>query len=100
MPLIAGAIVVALLLAGTGILLTRGDESTTADVGSDATAEAEVTWTAEPFTGGPRLAVATTRVDRGSVDYGEEVAAVYRLKNVGDAPLQLGEIDVKTLEGC
>jgi len=100
LPFIVGAAVVAILLAGAGILLTRGDEPAKTARTDGETAGAAVTWTAEPFSGGPRLAIDQGRVDRGAVDYGEQVEAVYRLKNVGDAALQLGEIEVETLEGC
>ena len=61
---------------------------------------AAATWSAESYTGGPRLAVDKTSVDEGAVAYGHEVQASFRLRNVGDQPMTLGAAEVKTLEGC
>lgn len=89
---------VALVTVGALVALTRlgDDDAPVAGFGVDA----PVTWTAEPFTGGPRLAIDRTVVDHGAVKYGQKVAATWRLKNVGDAPVQIGNPTVNVLEGC
>ncbi len=58
---------------------------------------------AEPvgrFAGGPRLAFDQSVVDYGNVAFGQEVRATYQMKNVGDRPLTIKKVDVKTVEGC
>ena len=52
------------------------------------------------FMGGPRLAVDQTLVDHGEVPYGYEVTAEYRLQNVGNQVLRIGNPEVKILDGC
>lgn len=86
--------VLALAVAGVaaGLLLTRGGQNT-ADT-------APAAWSAAAYQGGPRLAVDRELVDAGSVPYGTKVQATFRLKNVGDQPIQLQPPDVQTLEGC
>ena len=58
------------------------------------------TWTAGAYSGGPRLAADRMIVDEGAVAYGHEVKATYRLKNVGDQPLNMQKASVEALEGC
>lgn len=92
--------VVGLLTAvAVALVVTRGDAKDQT-AGSHRPPVAPATWSAEAFTGGPRLAVDKTSVDEGSVAYGHEVQASFRLRNVGDAPVTLGAAEVKTLEGC
>jgi hypothetical protein len=52
-------------------------------------------------TGAPRLAVGRTTVDAGYVKFDKLVHTTFRLRNVGDQPLQiLGEPQVELVEGC
>ncbi len=58
---------------------------------------------AEPagrFAGGPRLAFDQNVVDYGNVAFGQEVSATFQMKNVGDRPLTIKNVDLKTVEGC
>jgi hypothetical protein len=53
------------------------------------------------FRGGPRLAVDRELIDFGAVRYSQFVEARFRLKNVGDQPLQLpASPTVEVVEGC
>lgn len=72
---------------------TRGAAMDSADTSAPA-------WSAQAYSGGPRLAVDRTIIDHGSVHYGHTVNAVFRLKNVGDQPLDLRPASVATLDGC
>ena len=54
----------------------------------------------DSYTGGPRLALDNRSIDQGDVAYNQEVKATFVLANVGDAPLRIEKVDVKTLEGC
>lgn len=52
-------------------------------------------------TGAPRLAVDQTTIDEGDVKLGKTIRSAFRLRNVGDQPLQvLGEPQVEVVEGC
>lgn len=96
-----GAFGLAGLLAAVAIVLlvtAGGEDNQTAS--TDRSPASSATWSAEAFTGGPRLAVDRTTVDEGPVAYGHEVQASFRLRNVGDQPVMLGTAEVKTLEGC
>src|SRR5688500_4662311 len=51
--------------------------------------------------GAPRLAVDETTLDAGDVKFETPVQAAFRLRNVGDKPLQiLDEPQVELIEGC
>lgn len=53
------------------------------------------------FRGGPRLSVDKELIDFGPVRYRQYVEARFRLKNVGDQPLQLpASPPVEVAEGC
>ena len=53
------------------------------------------------FRGGPRLAVDQDLIDFGAVRYNQFVEARFRLKNVGDQPLQLpASPPLEVVEGC
>lgn len=53
------------------------------------------------YTGGPRVAVAQEVFDYGDVRFNTPVETVFRVRNVGDAPLEiLGEPQVRLVEGC
>lgn len=59
----------------------------------------------EPFVpevvGAPRAEVDADRIDHGPVAFNQPVESVYRVRNVGDQPLQiLGEPRVELVEGC
>lgn len=87
---------VAVIVIVGAVLLSRGLPTTSAQtalVGPGG-------WTVTSYTGGPRLAVDRTVVDEGNVAYEHTVTATYRLKNVGDQPLNLQKPTVQTLEGC
>jgi hypothetical protein len=56
---------------------------------------------AVPYQGGPRLAVDREEIDFGTVRFGKMVQARFRLKNVGDQPLQIATAPrVEAVEGC
>ena len=56
---------------------------------------------AASYQGGPRLAVDREEVDFGSVRFDKMVQARFRLKNVGDQPLQIATGSrVEVMEGC
>lgn len=84
-------ILVAIAGIAAGYALLRGDS---------ASPERVAAFSDEPFQGGPRLAVDRTSQDDGAVQYGEEVKATFRLKNVGDQALAVRTPTVETLEGC
>ncbi len=56
---------------------------------------------AAQHTGGPRLSVDTDTIDFGTVRFEKFVTARFRLRNVGDQPLQLASNPpVDVVEGC
>ncbi len=56
---------------------------------------------AAQYKGGPRLVVDKDLVDFGSVRFEKWVEAKFRLRNVGDQPLQLAvDRQVEAIEGC
>ncbi|MHB1390076.1 MAG: Ig-like domain-containing protein [Thermoleophilia bacterium] len=74
----AAALVAVLLTAGCGGV---GEAVTTGDLGG-------------------RLEIAETYHDFGSVPVGEKVEYQFQLKNSGTGPLNLGQMEIKRLEGC
>ncbi len=52
------------------------------------------------FTDGPRLSVDVDSVDLGKVDIDIAINYVFRLKNIGNAPLTIWDAWAKVLEGC
>lgn len=92
---VAGLLAVAVLAI---FALGGDDEPRVADAPQQPAQPAA--WTAEPYAGGPRLAVDKTVVDHGAVDYGHEVEATFALRNVGDEPVTIGKPEVEILEGC
>lgn len=86
-------VLVVLVAAVAVVAVTRGAGETEQSAPAAA-------WDAPAYTGGARLAVEQSTIDHGEVPYGHTVEAVFRVRNSGDAPLQLGEPTVKTLEGC
>jgi len=54
----------------------------------------------QPFQGGPRLYFPTASMDLGQVPFMTTVSKSFDLKNVGDAPLKIEDVQVKMLEGC
>ena len=53
------------------------------------------------YTGGPRVEVAQAVFDYGDVRFNTPVETVFRVRNVGDEPLEiLGEPQVRLVEGC
>jgi hypothetical protein len=63
--------------------------------GSDQTQAADV----KTDTGG-KLQVTETVFDFGQVPVGKQVEHAFVLKNTGTGPLNLGQMNVKRLEGC
>jgi hypothetical protein len=56
---------------------------------------------AAPYQGGPRLAVDREEIDFGPVRFDKMVQARFRVKNVGDLPLQIATAPrVEVVEGC
>jgi len=49
---------------------------------------------------GGRLELKETSHDFGKVPVGETVTHSFEVRNSGDGPLRLGELEVKRLEGC
>ena len=52
------------------------------------------------YVGEPRLALDKQGYDFGAVPFNREVRAAFVLRNVGDRPLSLGKLAIKTVEGC
>ncbi len=53
------------------------------------------------YQGGPRLAVETAEIDFGPVRFEKLVQARFRLRNIGDQPLQIAaNPPVEVVEGC
>ncbi len=53
------------------------------------------------ITGSPRLSVEQTEIDEGDIKLNKTIRTAFRLKNVGDQPLQIkGEPVVELVEGC
>jgi hypothetical protein len=92
---VIGVAILTVLVAGLGALLTQRSESA-----DRAGYQQDANWDAPAFIGGPRLAIDQAIVDHGEVPYGHEVQASYRLRNVGDQPLQIQNPEVAILDGC
>ncbi|MFQ5577790.1 MAG: hypothetical protein ACE5G8_12480 [Anaerolineae bacterium] len=83
--LIAGG---ALVIAGGLAVLWPSTNAAPADFNPEAT-------------GAPRLAVDQAEIDEGYIKLNNTIRTDFRLKNVGDQPLQiLGEPQVELVEGC
>ena len=54
----------------------------------------------QPYAGGPRLALEQRSIDYGKVQFNQQVSATFDAKNVGDRPLTIQKVDVKTVQGC
>ncbi|MDP2949587.1 MAG: hypothetical protein Q8P22_08635 [Chloroflexota bacterium] len=52
------------------------------------------------YQGGPRMRFAVQAVDFGKVPLDVPVRYAFEFTNVGDATLQITDVDVKLLEGC
>ncbi len=56
---------------------------------------------ASTYQGGPRLAVDREEIDFGPVQFEKQVQARFRVRNVGDQPLQIAaNPSVEVVEGC
>jgi hypothetical protein len=95
----AAALGLAVIVVAALIVFTGGDTDSPAATARQPATSA-MSWEAEAFVGGPRLAVDRAVHDEGPVPYGHEVQAAFQLRNVGDQPLTLDELSVNTLEGC
>ena len=82
------------------VTISGGDATPTGHPAPPTATDQQAQWSADPYTGGARLAVDKTSIDEGSVPYMQQVDAVYKLKNVGDQPLTLGKPKVSVKEGC
>lgn len=81
--LLGGALVLAIVAVGFGIL--------NADAGGGNTAGAR----------GPQLAVNKERIDFGTLPFDKPVRAEFKLENSGDATLTLdASTPIRVLEGC
>ncbi|MFA5809562.1 MAG: hypothetical protein WC935_04380 [Thermoleophilia bacterium] len=49
---------------------------------------------------GGRLQIRETYFDAGTAKTGEKAEHAFELKNTGSGPLNLGQLEVKRLEGC
>lgn len=54
----------------------------------------------QPFQGGPRLYSPVASMDLGQIPFRQKVSQSFDLRNVGDAPLRIQDVQVKMLEGC
>jgi hypothetical protein len=54
----------------------------------------------QPFQGGPRLYFPVASMDLGQVPFDTPVSDSFDLRNVGDAPLSIQDVQVNMLEGC
>jgi hypothetical protein len=54
----------------------------------------------QPFPGGPRLYLPVEGIDLGRLPIGPKVSYAFALRNVGDAPLSIEDVQVRMLEGC
>ncbi len=71
--------------------------------GNGLTPLAETTRESSPVArsqGGPSIDFPVTEVDFGQVPLNTEVSYAFEFSNVGDAPLQIQDVQVKMLEGC
>lgn len=55
---------------------------------------------AASFKGGARLVADYSRLDFGAKDYEEMVNGEFTVSNVGDAPLTIEDVSVRTIVGC
>jgi hypothetical protein len=53
-----------------------------------------------PFQGGPRLYFPVASMDLGQIPLNTPVSDSFDLRNVGDAPLKIEDVEVTMLEGC
>ena len=81
----AMAAIVAMALAGT-VLAVRATEP--------------VAQPPSPSVAGPRVSFEQESLDFGKVPYNRTVDAVYRFRNVGDAPLKVQDLSINVVEGC
>ncbi len=71
--------------------------------GPSVTPVAENTGESSPVAssqGGPSIDFPVTEVDFGQVPLNTEASYAFEFSNVGDAPLQIEDVQVKMLEGC
>ena len=54
----------------------------------------------EPFQGGARAYFPVQSLDLGRVPFNEVVSRSFSVRNVGDAPLRIEDVQVAVLEGC
>jgi len=96
LPIVSAAAVGAVLLIAMALfLISRRDNEA-----SGSTREFDPDFTPE-VTDAPRVEVLQDTIDHGNVKLGSTVQSVFRVRNVGDQPLQiLGEPQVEVLEGC
>ena len=67
---------------------------------SNAAPKVEQGKPAQTYAGGPRLALEQRSIDYGKVQFNQQVSAAFDVKNVGDRPLTIQKVDVKTVQGC
>ena len=81
---------------------TSGGGNGSADAGSSAqTAQTPSDASkGQPFQGGPRLYFPVASMDLGQVPFNTPVSDSFDIRNVGDAPLRIEDVQVTMLEGC
>ena len=93
------AVLGAIVLAVVGMTRGGGSDNTARHSEITPVVEAESTQTA-PHAGGPAMAFDVTSVDFGDVPLNTPVSYAFPFANMGDATLQIEDVQVKTLEGC
>lgn len=96
------AVVVALgvvVLAVFGMTRTGGSDNTARQSKITPVAE-EKTEGATSRQGGPAISFDVKSVDFGDVPVNTPVSYAFEFANIGDATLQIEDVQVKTLEGC
>ncbi len=92
----------ALILTVAAYVLLRGDGGSTQSASPAQPASQPATAGQTPQTvSGPRLSVAQESFDYGDVKVNQPIETVFRVKNIGDAPLAFqSQPQVEVVEGC
>jgi hypothetical protein len=98
LAVVAAAAVV--ILAVFGMTRAGGSQNSAHDHGDVTPVSEEKAAEATPRAGGPAMAFDVTSVDFGDVSLDTPVNYAFEFSNVGDATLQIEDVQVKTLEGC
>ena len=94
------------IAAVVGVVVFLVVYAATSGGGGNGDSSAQVAETAsdpskgQPFQGGPRLYSPVESMDLGQVPYMQEVYESFDVRNVGDQPLSIEDVQVTMLEGC